>query len=84
MQLINKNFLDLKKEIRDRADNISDEIHDLDKRVESLRDKFAQAPKAADVDQIKKFHESINVFKPEMSADEAKSILDDVLTKMEK
>ncbi len=84
MQLLNKNFLDLKKEIRDRVDNITDEIHDLEKRIDSLREKFSQAPKASDVEQIKKFHQTINVFKPDMSADEAKNILDDVLQRLEK
>ena len=83
MGLINKNFLDLKKEIRDRADNLSDEMHDLEKKVSSLSEKFVKAPKAADVEQIKKFHESINVFKPDMSTDEAKNILDEVLHKLE-
>ena len=82
MQLINTNFLDLKKEIRGRADNMSDELHDLEKKLSSLREKFVQAPKAADVDQIKKFHQSINVLSPEMSADEAKNILDGVLKKL--
>lgn len=91
MQLINKNFLDLKKELRDRVDNLTDEAHDIEKtvkdlqsKVEKVGSKLATAPRGEDVEQIKKFHETINVFKPEMSADEAKNILDGVLKQLEK
>ena len=84
VQLFSQNFLDLKTELRNRADNLTEELHDLEKKVDSLGTKYAQSPKAADVEEIKKFHKAINVFSPDMSKDDAKKILDDVMRKLEK
>lgn len=90
MQLLSQNFLDIKKELLGKMDNLTEETHEIEKAFQELNEKMAKmdsrvmrVPKAEDVEQIKKFHQSINVFKPEMSREEADKILDDVLKKLE-
>lgn len=90
VQLLSRNFLDLKKELREKVDLVFQKNHEMEKSVkkltaavERLEKKLPKYAKSEDVKAVQKFHESVNVFKPELSKEEAGSILDDILKKAE-
>ena len=79
-QLINKNLLELKKEVRERLDKASQEnrelstrVDELSKRVEELGKGIRMQKPAAQQVQV------VNLKKPQMSAKQASSILDNIL-----
>jgi len=91
VQLINKNLLDLKTEIRDKLDSVTTQSRELKQKMTALEKKVAKvevklSKKFAgkdEVHELKKFSESFNMFGTDMSKTEADKILDEILKKTE-
>jgi len=78
---LSRNFLDLKKELRDKVDLAVDKNHDLEKSARDIMKKIEKLEKSGvrtAVPKAKK-KESINVFKPEMTIEESDRILEEIL-----
>lgn len=80
-QLINKNLLDLKKEIRERLDAVSHETKELKIQVEELSGKVDVVGKQVKARVVRKAAppKPVNLAKPQMSSNEASKILDNIL-----
>ena len=90
VQLLNKNVLDLKKEMRTKLDGILKERHDgtkkieeLTTRVENMERRVKKFVKRTEISAIKKFHENFNYFDNDMTKEEADKILDNIVNKSE-
>lgn len=87
VQLLSKNFLDLKKEILNRVDNLTQEAHDLERNMNDLKKKVAALEAKSSFSSYASGHAKLaSVATPahvEMSADDAKRALDDVMKKLE-
>ncbi len=87
VQLLSKNFLDLKKEILNRVDNLTQEAHDLERNMNDLKKKVAALEAKSSFSSYASGHAKLaSVAVPshiEMSADDAKRALDDVMKKLE-
>ena len=88
MQLLSKNFLDLKKEILNRVDNLSQEAHDIEKSSNELRKKITSLESKVSAASLSSgfARAAIQPAKAaeDMSLDEAKKTLDDILVRLEK
>lgn len=89
VQLLNKNFLDFKKEMRDKVDLLLQENRKVQETMTKLQGLLSTMEskmkkgyaRKEDVSELKKHEESVNVFKPEMSKAEANRVLDEILKK---
>ncbi len=86
VQLLSKNFLDLKKEILNRVDNLTQEAHDLERNMNDLKKKVAALEAKSSFSSYASGHAKLaSVATPvhaEMSPEEAKAALDDVMRKL--
>jgi len=90
VQLISKNILNLKKEIREKMDTILTGRHDLGKnvsdlieRVKALEKLSKKFVKKGEITALQKFHQNFNYFDKEMTKEEADRVLDDIVRKVE-
>ncbi|MDP7282215.1 MAG: hypothetical protein QF475_01065 [Candidatus Undinarchaeales archaeon] len=90
VQILNKNVLDLKKELRTKTDSVMSGRQDVSKtvtelvtRVENIERRMKRLVKREEVLAMKKFHENFNYFDKDMTTEEADHILDDILKKTE-
>ncbi|HIK02233.1 TPA: hypothetical protein H1012_00105 [archaeon] len=84
VQLLSKNFLDLKKELLNRVDNLTQEMHEVEKAVLELKKKVSSfETKITVAPQQLGFRPLPPVEPHNISPEQAKSALDDVLRRLE-
>ncbi|MFH1450799.1 MAG: hypothetical protein ABIF92_02360 [archaeon] len=90
VQLLNRNVLDLKKELRDKLDAVMQQrgdlpkkISDLELKVQNIEAKLKKLVKREEIHALQKFHEHFNYFDKEMSKEEADRILDNIVKNSE-
>ena len=84
VQLLSKNFLDLKKELLNRVDNLTQEMHEVEKAVLELKKKVSSfETKITAAPQQPAFKSLLPVEPHNISPEQAKSALDDVLRRLE-
>jgi len=78
-QLINQNFLDLKKEVRDSVSNVQTKNHDLERELKQVQDKLTELE--SEINKIKStpVHKKLKLPIYEDKEQEEKKSADDVL-----
>jgi len=91
VQLMSRNSLDIKKEVREKMGTILTERHDLGKKVSDLEARVKALEKLSgnfvkkgEITALQKFHQNFNYFDKEMTKEEADRVLDEIVSKTEK
>ncbi len=82
VELLSRNFLDLKKELLGRVDNLTHEAHDFSRALSEIRNKLALIEsKLSAIPKITPAQQA-SAITAEISAEDASKTLDDVLKKL--
>ncbi|HIK01764.1 TPA: hypothetical protein H1008_01495 [archaeon] len=89
-QLLNKNLIDFKGEIRGKIDSVTQQNRELRLAVDRIKDqvkaltkKLKDIPSKAELNELRRIQESATLYGKDMSKDEADKILDNVLSQIE-
>ncbi len=89
-QLLNKNLIDFKGEIRGKIDSITQQNRELKlsmdrvkEQIKTLTKKLNDLPSKAELNELRRVQESATLYGRDMSKDEADEILDKVLSQIE-
>jgi len=80
VQLVNKNLLSLKKELRDRVGQISRDSSDIKKKLQELEAKVTKLEETVKRGVPKKRERpKLDIFKSELSGEDADAVLDNLI-----
>ena len=79
VQLLSRNFLDLKKEMRGKTDIAVEKSNYAEKKIKEIMKKLEKFEKEGFVSSGKDDKKEPDISKPKMTAEEAENILDDIL-----
>jgi hypothetical protein len=89
-QLLNKNLIDFKGELRGKIDSITQQNRELKLSVNRVKEqiktftkKLKDLPSKAELNELRRIQESATLYGRDMSKDEADDILDKVLSQIE-
>ncbi|HIJ99353.1 TPA: hypothetical protein H1011_00830 [archaeon] len=89
-QLLNKNLIDFKGEIRGKMESITQQNRELKlsmdrvkEQIKTLTKKLNDLPSKAELNELRRIQESATLYGRDMSKDEADEILDKVLSQIE-
>ncbi len=89
-QLLNKNLIDFKGELRGKIDSITQQNRELKLSVNRVKEqiktftkKLKDLPSKAELNELRRIQESATLYGRDMSKDEADDILDKVLAQKE-
>ena len=89
-QLLNKNLIDFKGEIRGKIDSVTQQNRELRLAMDRIKDqvkaltkKLKDLPSKAELNELRRIQESATLYGKDMSKDEADKILDNVLSQIE-
>ncbi|MAF89151.1 MAG: hypothetical protein QF775_02285 [archaeon] len=89
-QLLNKNLIDFKGELRGKIDSITQQNRELKlsvnrvkEQMKTLTKKLKDLPSKAELNELRRIQESATLYGKDLSKDEADDILDKVLSQIE-